>query len=197
MSDAEFDELVLANIQDVLAAVAQEQPRTPASASEPEPGQGLPHQQDASRRQSGEGAGTSSNGMLDTRLLEVPQNSEATIRLLKARLKSVEEQLAMAMSLNQEKDAEIADLQKQLKQNSQKDAANSRSMKALEAQVERHRRAAEVAREALVAKEQQMSDLSKEGAQADKDRSEKLSWVVCQTLAPLLCRISYRQSHIA
>lgn len=34
-----------------------------------------------------------------------------------------------------EKDAEIADLQKQLKQTSQKDAANSNSLKALETQV--------------------------------------------------------------
>lgn len=39
--------------------------------------------------------------MLNSKLLEVPQSSEATIRLLKARLKSVEEQLSIALKLNQ------------------------------------------------------------------------------------------------
>lgn len=38
------------------------------------------------------------------------------------------------------------------------------------AQVERHKQAAAAAREAAVAKEQQVKDLAKEGAKADKDR---------------------------
>jgi hypothetical protein len=37
-------------------------------------------------------------------------------------------------------------------------------------QVERHRRAAEAARAALAASEQQLKELSKEAAKADKDR---------------------------
>jgi hypothetical protein len=39
--------------------------------------------------------------MLDARLLEIPQSSEATIRLLKARIRSLEEQLGVALKLNQ------------------------------------------------------------------------------------------------
>lgn len=37
-------------------------------------------------------------------------------------------------------------------------------------QVERHRQAAAAAREAVAAKEQQIKELSKDGAKADKDR---------------------------
>lgn len=41
---------------------------------------------------------------LDPGVLEcVPQNSDATIRLLKARIKSLEEQLGTALTLNQGK----------------------------------------------------------------------------------------------
>lgn len=39
-------------------------------------------------------------------------------------------------------------------------------------QVERHRQAAAAAREAAVAREQQVKELSKEGAKADKDRCD-------------------------
>jgi hypothetical protein len=40
-------------------------------------------------------------GWLDPAMLEVPHNSDATIRLLKARIKSLEEQLGTALKLNQ------------------------------------------------------------------------------------------------
>jgi hypothetical protein len=40
-------------------------------------------------------------GWLDAGILEIPQSSDATIRLLKARIKSLEEQLNTALSLNQ------------------------------------------------------------------------------------------------
>ncbi len=45
------------------------------------------------------GKATSSGRLdgVDTALLEVPANSDATIRLLKARIKSLEEQLSSAM----------------------------------------------------------------------------------------------------
>lgn len=41
------------------------------------------------------------DGWLDPAMLEVPHNSDATIRLLKARIKSLEEQLGTALKLNQ------------------------------------------------------------------------------------------------
>lgn len=41
------------------------------------------------------------DGWLDAAMLEVPHNSDATIRLLKARIKSLEEQLGTALMLNQ------------------------------------------------------------------------------------------------
>eukprot|EP00879_Flechtneria_rotunda_P032188 GHRR01035355.1.p1 GENE.GHRR01035355.1~~GHRR01035355.1.p1 ORF type:complete len:171 (+),score=65.00 GHRR01035355.1:1120-1632(+) len=110
--------------------------------------------------------------MLDSTILEIPHSSEATIRLLKARIKSLEEQLTTAMSLNQEKDAEVMELQKQLKHESQQAVASSKTHKALEAQVERHKRVAETAHEAVAAKEQQLKELSKETAKADKDRRQ-------------------------
>lgn len=40
-------------------------------------------------------------GWLDAGMLEIPQSSDATIRLLKARIKSLEEQLGTALTLNQ------------------------------------------------------------------------------------------------
>jgi hypothetical protein len=40
-------------------------------------------------------------GWLDAGILEVPQNSDATIRLLKARIKSLEEQLGTSLKMNQ------------------------------------------------------------------------------------------------
>lgn len=134
MSDVNFDELVRSNIQEVLAAVAQQHPGTPA----PEASQSQLHQQGAKRfapsqllqyykpanvprrlvhvqifvcrRESGEEVDSSSNGMLDSKLLEVPQNSEATIRLLKARLKSVEKQLGVVASANQGADVPGCDV---------------------------------------------------------------------------------------
>ena len=41
------------------------------------------------------------DGWLDAKLLEVPANSDATIRLLRARIKSLEEQLGTALTLSQ------------------------------------------------------------------------------------------------
>lgn len=124
MSDPDLDELVRSNIREVLAAVDQQQPAEGTGTS------ALPVQEHLDdsrcalmpviaschvrrkpykrlgitcpccRAQSGVAA-TCNDGMLDPKLLEVPQSSEATIRLLRVRLKSVEEQLGMAMILNQ------------------------------------------------------------------------------------------------
>eukprot|EP00775_Hariotina_reticulata_P002450 gene2450-2753_t len=69
-----------------------------------------------------------------------------------------------------EKDVELAELQKQAKLYAQKETAASKEKKTLEAQVDIHKKAAETARNALAAKEQQIQELNKEGAKADKDR---------------------------
>lgn len=89
----EFDELVRSNIQDVLDAVATSTTMAAAAAEAATAEHGGCAEHAA--------AMTTIPGLLDARLLEIPQSSDATIRLLKARIKSLEEQLGIALKLNQ------------------------------------------------------------------------------------------------
>jgi hypothetical protein len=114
----DLDEVVRANIKDVLDSVARssiaEQAKdtcAPSSSQQAAPprycvlDEGCLHQLTKAAKATSL-ADTSplhcrDGTWLDPNILEVPQNSDATIRLLKARIKSLEEQLNTALTLNQ------------------------------------------------------------------------------------------------
>lgn len=68
------------------------------------------------------------------------------------------------------KDEQLVELQQQLRASSQREAAAAKSHKALQAQVERHRQAAEVARSSLATREAALRDMARDANKAGRER---------------------------
>ncbi|KIY97543.1 Testis [Monoraphidium neglectum] len=189
---ADFDhqhDFVQATIQEVLARVDladaneacsgfESDPMAPAGACTggSEGSGGARQQQTLSGRATGaasrtaSGAGASASGRLDTSMLELPGNSEATIRLLKARVRALEEQMQVAVDGAAGRDAALAESQREVRALQQDKAAAAKAHKALEAQVERYKRAAQSAREAQAAQEAALKEREREEAKAGSSR---------------------------
>eukprot|EP00877_Chromochloris_zofingiensis_P015056 jgi/Chrzof1/9804/Cz04g16080.t1 len=174
MADDELQELVKQNIQDVLRNF-QDFVSAPATSGYPSdisaevPAVGIRGPSVAGEAQPQPQSSAAGDAM-GVHMLEVSGNQEATIRLLKARIKSLEEQLAQAIALSHEKDKEAAAQQKDLTQLQQQKATWAKSQKALELQCEKYKKSAEQAKEALSAKEQQLKETSKDSIKVEKDR---------------------------
>mmetsp|Transcript_16500 Transcript_16500/g.35673 ORF Transcript_16500/g.35673 Transcript_16500/m.35673 type:complete len:324 (-) Transcript_16500:489-1460(-) len=102
--------------------------------------------------------------------LDVPGNAEATVRLHKARIKGLEDDVSKLSKALAERERQLSEASKELKAIRSDQASWSKSQKSLEAQVERYRKAAADAETALSARDTAVKELSKEGARADKDK---------------------------
>ncbi|KAI8467221.1 MAG: hypothetical protein J3K34DRAFT_42954 [Monoraphidium minutum] len=189
MADFDQRDFVQATIQEVLERVEQEDisvcegpssaARQPADAytSHAEADEGRRCSTSAGRAgpsrglsASGSAAHASPGGGLDPSLLEVPGNGEATARLLRARVRSLEEQLQAAVDSAAAKDAALVEAQRELRAQEQERAAAAKAQKALQAQVERSKRAAQAAREAQAAQEAALKEREREEAKAHSGR---------------------------
>ncbi|GBG00570.1 hypothetical protein Rsub_13273 [Raphidocelis subcapitata] len=157
--------LAAADLQDAKALAAAEACRTPPD------GEPCSDQQQAQPGQPGAGAAAPAGAArLDPSLLELPGNSEATVRLLKARVRSLEEQLQAAIDAGAAKDRDLAEAAREARALQREKAAWAKEQKALAAQAERHCRAAEAAREALAAREAALKEKDREEAKASSSR---------------------------
>lgn len=180
--DLPLDEMVRQNIQDVIdaanldagsaSAADTHQPSSSrvkgpkTSARTPASTQRLPAGP-SSRTPAVVAAGDTPSSLLD-----VPQHMEATLRLHKARIKSLEGELKTAVASLDEREKQHAEAMKELRSLRNEKATWSKTLKGLEVQVDKYKKAAQQADEARAALELQLKDISKDGQGVDKARKQ-------------------------
>ncbi|KAL0026043.1 hypothetical protein WJX79_004749 [Trebouxia sp. C0005] len=104
--------------------------------------------------------------------LEVPDHPDATIRLHKARIKSLTSELQAAQTALKDKSGLLSQAEKQLSDVHKEKAAWLKLQKAQQAQIERLQRAADDAKQQLDSKENIVKELSRDGSKLDKERRQ-------------------------
>jgi len=103
-------------------------------------------------------------------MLDVPGHAEATIRLHKARIKSLEDDAGKLSKALQDRDKQLAEAQRELKSLKADQAGWAKEKKALEAQVERLQKKAADAESALANRDQAVKEINKESSRVERER---------------------------
>ncbi|GFH11439.1 uncharacterized protein HaLaN_06934 [Haematococcus lacustris] len=103
-------------------------------------------------------------------MLDVPGHAEATLRLHKARIKGLEEDVARLTTALADRDKALAEASKDAKSLRLEQAGWSKEKKALETQVERLQKRASEAEGALTSRDQAVKEGAKESSRAERER---------------------------
>ncbi|DBA81601.1 TPA: hypothetical protein ACH3X1_007366 [Trebouxia sp. C0004] len=104
--------------------------------------------------------------------LEVPDHPDATIRLHKARIKSLSSEVGAAQTALKDKSDLLSQAEKQLSDMHKEKASWLKLQKAQQAQIERLQKAADDAKQQLDSKENIVKELSRDGSKLDKERRQ-------------------------
>jgi len=94
-------------------------------------------------------------------VLDVPGHAEATIRLHKARIKGLEEELSKVSQALSERDKQLAEVKKENKAFKQEQSSWAKTQRALEAQIEKLKRTAADSEAAAVARDVALKEASR------------------------------------
>ncbi|KAL3142432.1 hypothetical protein ABBQ38_002763 [Trebouxia sp. C0009 RCD-2024] len=104
--------------------------------------------------------------------LEVPNHPEATIRLHKARIKSLTAEVAAAQTALKDRSGLLTQAEKQLSEMHKEKAAWLKTQKAQQTQIDRLQKAADDAKHQLDSKENIVKELGRDGSKLDKERRQ-------------------------
>ncbi|KAG1676035.1 hypothetical protein FOA52_014900 [Chlamydomonas sp. UWO 241] len=122
----------------------------------------------AGRRGSSAGAGAGGPGSGVASCLDVPGHADATVRLHKARIRGLEDEVEKLGSALSERDRQLAAAKKDVKAVKAEQATWAKTQKGLEAQIEKLKKAAVDEREAALAREAAIKEQAREGSRTDK-----------------------------